>query len=193
LVDKKDYIMDIAKKRFDRFGFKKTTVDEICQDARISKKTLYEYFKDKEDLFVSLFNREALKSRKVVVGKLNKIDDPMEKIKKYMQFSRAYFKEEPFMVKVLQDENGLFAPYLKKKYRTFVEGGILDVIAGFVKEGMKKGELRKVDPQITAYIIFKLFQAFTYAKTMPSQTDRKSERKELNELVTFLSRALTKK
>ena len=193
MVDKKDYIMDVAKERFDRFGFKKTTVDEICQGARISKKTLYEYFKDKEDLFVSLFIREALASRRVVLGRLKNIDDPMEKIKKFMQTAKAYFKEEPFMVKVLQDENGLFAPYLKKKYRTFVEEGILDVIADIIKEGIKKGELRDVDPHITAYMIFKLFQAFTYAKTMPLRDRPRSDRKELNELVTFLSEALTKR
>ena len=193
MVDKKEYIMDIAKERFDRFGFKKTTVDEICQDARISKKTLYEYFKDKEDLFVSLFMREALASRKVVLGRLKNIDEPLEKIKKFFKFAGEYFKKEPFMVKVLEDENGLYAPFLKKKYRTFVEEGILDFIADIIKEGIKKGELRDVDPHITAYIIFKLFQAFTYAKTMPLRGRQKSERKELNELLTFLSEALNKK
>jgi AcrR family transcriptional regulator len=193
MVDKKDYIMDIAKEKFDRFGFKKTTVDEICQDARISKKTLYEYFKDKEDLFVSLFMREALASRKVVLGRLKNIDDPLEKIKKFFRFAGEYFKKEPFMVKVLEDENGLFAPFLKKKYRTFVEEGILDVIADIIKEGIKKGKFRNIDPHITAYIIFKLFQAFTYAKTIPSRGRRKSERKELNELLRFLSEALNKK
>jgi AcrR family transcriptional regulator len=193
VLDKKDYIMDIAKERFERFGFKKTTVDEICQDARISKKTLYQYFKDKEDLFVSLFMREALRSRSVVVGRLKSIDDPLEKIKKFFKFAGEYFKKEPFMVNVLEDENGLYAPFLKKKYRTFVEEGILDIIASIIKEGIKKGELREVDPHITAYIIFKLFQAFTYAKTMPLRARQKGERKELNELITFLSEALTKK
>ncbi len=51
-MEYKDYILDISKQRFARFGFKKTTVDEISRDAGISKKTLYENFKNKEDLFV---------------------------------------------------------------------------------------------------------------------------------------------
>ncbi len=31
--DKREVILDAAKTRFDRYGFKKTTVDEICGDA----------------------------------------------------------------------------------------------------------------------------------------------------------------
>ena len=38
---KKDHIMDMAKARFERFGYKKTTVDEISHDVRVSKKTIY--------------------------------------------------------------------------------------------------------------------------------------------------------
>ena len=37
---KKDHIMDMAKARFERFGYKKTTVDEISHDVRVSKKTI---------------------------------------------------------------------------------------------------------------------------------------------------------
>jgi len=60
----KHRLFEIAKERFDRFGFKKTTMDEIAMDARVSKKTIYENFKSKEDLFAALFMKEALAARK---------------------------------------------------------------------------------------------------------------------------------
>ena len=90
MEETKTRLMNIAKVRFERFGFKKTTLDEICSDARISKKTLYMFFKNKEDLFVSLFNNEALKSRKTVLGKLKNIEDPLEKIKKFTEVSKEH-------------------------------------------------------------------------------------------------------
>lgn len=43
-------IMDKAQHRIERFGFKKTTMDELSRDCGISKKTIYLHFKDKEDL-----------------------------------------------------------------------------------------------------------------------------------------------
>ncbi len=39
--DIKNNILDKAKDRLDRFGFKKTTMDEISRDCKISKKTIY--------------------------------------------------------------------------------------------------------------------------------------------------------
>jgi AcrR family transcriptional regulator len=173
----KDYILDISKKRFDRFGFKKTTVDEISRDAGISKKTLYENFKNKEDLFVSLFI----------------IEDPLVKIGKFMLFARDYFEEQPFMVRVLEDGDGLYAPFLKKKYRILVEEGILNVFADILQEGIEKGEFRRLDTKITSYIIFKLFQAFTYAKTMPWQNEQTDEEAELNIMINFISMAITRR
>ena len=193
MENNKNYILDVAKRRFDRFGFKKTTVDEISRDARISKKTLYENFKNKEDLFVSLFIREALTARKAILTRLKDIEDPLEKIRNFMVFSRDYFKEQPFMVKVLEDEDGLYAPFLKKKYRVFVEEGILNIFEDILREGIEKGEFRRMDTRITSYIIFKLFQSFTYAKTMPWQNEQTDTGAELDAMNNFISKAIIRR
>jgi AcrR family transcriptional regulator len=191
-MEYKDYILDISKQKFDRFGFKKTTVDEISKDAGISKRTLYENFKNKEDLFVSLFIREALTARKVILRRLRNIEDPLEKIGKFMLFARDYFEEQSFMVKVLEDGDGLYAPFLKKKYRILVEEGILNVFADILKEGIEKGKFCPLDTKVTSYIIFKLFQAFTYAKTMPWQNDQADKDAELAVMIDFISKAVTR-
>lgn len=191
MAEPKEQILDIAKRRFARFGYKKTSTDEICKDARISKKTLYRLFETKEDLFVALFIREALTSRKVVMGRLKKINDPLEKIERFMQLTREYFKKEPFMVDVLRDKDDLYAPFLKEKYRVFVEGGILKIFSDIVKAGIERGEFREVDTDIAAYIIFKIFQAFTYARTMNYKASRDNDKRELRGVVEFISKALT--
>ena len=190
-VDTKDLLLNVAKGRFARFGYKKTSMDEICKDAQISKKTLYEVFKTKEDLFVALFIKEALTARKFVMDRLRKVEDPLEKIGRFMQVSREYYEKHPFMVDVLRDQDGLYAPYLKKKYKLFVEDGILRIFSDIVKAGIEKGEFKKVDTDIAAYIIFKLFQAFTYAKTMNYKSGREKEKREVIELVEFISKGLS--
>jgi AcrR family transcriptional regulator len=190
-ADTKGLILEVAKARFARFGYKKTSMDEICKDAQISKKTLYEVFKTKEDLFVTLFIQEALTARKYVIDRLKKIDDPLEKIRRFMEVSKKYFEKQPFMVEVLRDQDGLYAPYLKDKYKVFVEEGILQIFSDIIKAGIEKGEFKEVDTDIAAYIIFKLFQAFTYAKTMNYKSGLESEKRELTELVEFISKGLS--
>jgi len=124
---------------------------------------------------------------------LKNIGDPLEKIKKFMVFSRDYFKEQPFMVKVLEDEDGLYAPFLKKKYRVFVEDGILNIFEDILREGIEKSEFRRMDTRITSYIIFKLFQSFTYAKTMPWQNEQTDEGAELDAMNNFISKAIIRR
>jgi AcrR family transcriptional regulator len=47
-------ILEAAKKVFFSKGYAKATMDEIALEAEISKPTIYQYFKSKDDLFFSL-------------------------------------------------------------------------------------------------------------------------------------------
>jgi TetR/AcrR family transcriptional regulator len=47
-------ILEAAKKVFFPKGYVKATMDEIALEAEISKPTIYQYFKSKDDLFFSL-------------------------------------------------------------------------------------------------------------------------------------------
>jgi AcrR family transcriptional regulator len=47
-------ILDAAKKVFSAKGYSGATMDEIALEAEISKPTVYQYFKSKDDLFFSL-------------------------------------------------------------------------------------------------------------------------------------------
>ncbi len=47
----KDKIVSVAEKLFGRFGFQKTSMDEIAKIARKAKGSLYYHFSSKEDLF----------------------------------------------------------------------------------------------------------------------------------------------
>jgi len=56
---KKDTILDEAAKCFTRFGFKKTSVDEIARQAGVGKGTVYLVAESKEDLYYQVLNREV--------------------------------------------------------------------------------------------------------------------------------------
>jgi len=52
-------IIDTALDLFMRFGFKRVSVEEICQTAGVSKMTFYKHFKNKTDLLLMLLNHIA--------------------------------------------------------------------------------------------------------------------------------------
>jgi AcrR family transcriptional regulator len=51
---KKAGIVATGRTLFLRFGIRKVRVEEICADARVSKRTFYKYFRDKDDLAVAV-------------------------------------------------------------------------------------------------------------------------------------------
>jgi AcrR family transcriptional regulator len=54
----KDIIVSVANKLFSRFGFQKTSMDEIAKMARKAKGSLYYHFASKEELFKEVVSRE---------------------------------------------------------------------------------------------------------------------------------------
>lgn len=52
-------ILDAAERLFVRYGFKKTTMDEIAAEAGVGKGTIYSYFRSKEELLLAYSDRAA--------------------------------------------------------------------------------------------------------------------------------------
>jgi len=55
----KKAIAETFRKHFQYFGFKKTSVDDISNELHISKKTIYQYFSTKEEIFYYVVNQIA--------------------------------------------------------------------------------------------------------------------------------------
>jgi Transcriptional regulator len=112
--ERRAQILNLAKKRFERFGFNKTTVDEIAKDAGISKRTLYQEFENKEKILEELLMFEALSVRKAILNQISKIHDPAEKLQTYIRLSNKYLEQNPFIVNVLNDAAASMPPFSRK-------------------------------------------------------------------------------
>ena len=55
---KREQIIKVASRIFGKYGFQKTTMDEIARTAHRAKGSIYYYFRSKEDLFLAVVSRE---------------------------------------------------------------------------------------------------------------------------------------
>jgi AcrR family transcriptional regulator len=180
--EKRNQILILAKKKFERFGFNKTTVDEIAKDANISKRTLYQEFENKEKILEELFMFEALSVRRVILNQIKKVTEPTEKLQTFIRLALKYLDQNPFIVGVLHDESGFFKPFLKDKPH-IVETGIEEIFASILKEGVDKGAFRKMDEKIVGHCIFLLFKNLTYGRNNP---DHPFGLNQTNEFLKFI-------
>jgi AcrR family transcriptional regulator len=160
---KKERILAAAKERLSRFGYKKTTVDEIAEQAGVSKRTLYEVFASKEGLLAELVMAEALAFRKSLLSRMKALADPCEKLALLCELTRQYFDENPFLGQVLADHARLYAPFLGDEI-LWVEDGTRELIARILKEGMQTGVFRPMEVPATTACVFKVLRGFTYRR-----------------------------
>ena len=81
----RDKILTVANKLFGRYGFYKTSMDEIAKIARKAKGSLYYHFASKEELFTEVVSKEIINFKAQISVIVNDTDlKPPDKIKKYL-------------------------------------------------------------------------------------------------------------
>lgn len=56
--DARERLLDAAEACLSRYGFAKTTVEDVAREARVSRSTFYRYFESRRDVVVAIFLRE---------------------------------------------------------------------------------------------------------------------------------------
>lgn len=159
--DKRERILDAAFNLFEHYGFLKTTVDEIAREAHVGKGTIYFYFKNKEDILISLTDREITKGFSMITNAVLKEPNASDMLKKLLQVSFNYFHNNKLLSKVMAMDQGLALSIIKEKNREF-QGLAISELRSLLEEGHKQGIFREVDCEKVAYIIDSLIRSFHY-------------------------------
>lgn len=69
---------------FRKFGYKKTTMDDIARSTKKGKSSIYYYFKGKEDIYNAVVLREASHFRQAIMQAIAGGKDPYDKLKRYV-------------------------------------------------------------------------------------------------------------
>ncbi len=97
-------IIEAAKELFAKFGYKKTTMEDIAIALRKGKSSLYYYFKNKEEIFQAVIESEESH----LFSKLSEIVDarmePRDKFTKYVITRMETILELDNYMKALKDE-----------------------------------------------------------------------------------------
>jgi AcrR family transcriptional regulator len=147
-------ILVAAQKRFGAFGYRRTGVGDIARQAGIAAGTIYRYFASKEDIFREvvreIHERWLARARKV----LGEPGTAIERLARLGQASIDYREENSIINSVFRrDEEIVFAPLLEELHEKLLKENVA-MIADVIRDGIREGTLREVDPDRAAYILF---------------------------------------
>lgn len=164
-MDKKAKIIEAARILFTEYGYKKVSMDEIAKQANVTKRTIYHYFKDKNELF-QYFVSEELETMKKVFEAASEEDKPIsEKIINGLQ-KVLKFREEGALIKSIIKEEKLTG--IKSDFISQYDSEIIAYIEEKINKGINEGNIRKCNANLTAFIIYKVFYSifFEYHKSI---------------------------
>lgn len=72
-MELRNRIIAQAKNQFMRLGIRSVSMDDICSQLGISKKTIYQHFKDKDELVDIVLQEEISVMQEEALGCLNNI------------------------------------------------------------------------------------------------------------------------
>lgn len=146
----RERILEIARQKFFTDGFMKTSIDEISREYHISKKTIYKYFKSKDDLlnqvvkdFTSQVTNSIIDIMQSNKNSIDKLIDVLNLIQNNMkQFSLRYLDD-------IQKHKPKLWNYIEKFRRENLE----KIVYQTIEAGKKEGLFEDVNPEI----VFRVF------------------------------------
>ena len=137
-TEKKDRIISTAQDLFAHFGIQKTTMDDIARAAGMGKATLYYYFKNKEDIFAAVINKEINILKDKIANAISKVETPQDKLLQYISVRVKHLGSLKNYYSTLTEELFMHYPFVEQMRIESVNHEI-DIIKGILKLGVQKG------------------------------------------------------
>ena len=150
----RERILAAAERRFAAFGYRRTGVAEIAREAGVSAGTIYRYFESKEDVFRAvvreLHDAWLARARQALAAPGTAI----ERFGRLAQASVEFNRENSLINSVFRrDEEIIYAPLVDELHEQLVKQNVA-MMAEVVRDGIREGTLRDVDPERVAFILF---------------------------------------
>jgi len=154
-------IFDAAMHLFVEKGFNETSMREIGEAAGVGKSTLYDYFPSKDEILISFVVEEVRQmtawAEEIIDRKLSaaeKLRRILRKHLKYMAANKLLFLKLTYETQRLSFESQQRIQMHRHAYQ--------DMLCDLVREGIRNGEFRPVNPLLAIRGMFSLLTSATY-------------------------------
>ena len=153
--EKKLEILERASHVYMKYGIKSVTMDDLARELGISKKTIYKYFEDKNDLVSTIIELKTEMDKAVCMNYQQYAENAVDDLVNLIRLVVEHFNNvNPTVFYDLKKYHSDAWEIMEKHKWSFVQSMIADNIHRGVKEGLYRED-------INAEIISKLYVAAT--------------------------------
>ncbi|MFH2034805.1 MAG: TetR/AcrR family transcriptional regulator [Candidatus Zixiibacteriota bacterium] len=152
LLDKKVLILSTSQSLFAQFGLKKVTTDDIAEQARISKATIYKFYRNKTEIFEDVIQMEFDELFDLIKIAVNKEKTTINKFRAHLITKFSILHDLVNFYNVTRDNWNQFWPYIVEYRRQYVIRE-QTIVKDIIKFGNDRNELKVKDIDLTSYLM----------------------------------------
>jgi TetR/AcrR family fatty acid metabolism transcriptional regulator len=190
IKNKPQRIFSAAERIFSQEGYDKATISEIAQAANVAEGTIYDYFKNKEDLLHSILQFRFRKHMDSL-GDLFETKAPHKKLRRFIRYHFSIYINQPSFANILI-LNGIFNSrfYESTAYSDFVK--YLDTIDAILDEGKAEGCIRPtINNRIFKNLLIGVFSHMALRWLFVGHASQLDKTSEINTVVNLLTEMVT--
>ena len=150
MTDKKEHILNKAIELFAVKGFEGTSIRDLAAAAEVNVAMINYYFGSKEKLFEALVEKKSIATRGILDGiagdqRINSMQKIIQVIETYVErlFSHRMFHRLIHQELMLGNREALQDIIVDMLFPNSL------IIKGIIETGIRSGEFRQVDPELT--------------------------------------------
>jgi len=159
--DMREQIIESAKDIFSRFGFRKSTVDDIARSIHKAKSSIYYYFGSKEEIFEEVIRREYTYLKDRLSDALADEDTPEGKLRAYVLTRLRVLLKVSNFYRAITSEYLSYFGLIEKLRKDYVQEEV-QVFRGILQEGVEKGVFKIKNIDITARTVITAMKGLEY-------------------------------
>jgi AcrR family transcriptional regulator len=118
MSDKKDKVLEVATLLFAKNGYENTSIESICNEAKVSKGLVYHHFKSKDYILIEIFTQ--ITDRMIEMNVQTEVSsNPKTRLKQLIE--TIFFQLEQDKMLFLFNLNIMFQPTTRKILRKQIE------------------------------------------------------------------------
>lgn len=164
--EKRSRIINAATMEFALKGFENANINSIAKKADVSVGSLYKYFENKQDLFLTIVHYGISSMEEMLINLAQSDEDILLKVEKIIRSIQKSSKENELLIKlynVMTSENN---PRFASQFAYEMESMTARIYRLSIEKGKKTGDVREdIDSAFAAYLIDNIFMnlQFSYA------------------------------
>src|SRR5579871_4566260 len=116
IAQRQEQILETAIRLFAEHGYSETDTQQLAEELRVGKGTIYRYFPSKRDLFLAAADHIMREMRKSIDAKIEGIEEPFERLGVAIRAFLGFFATHPQFVELLIQERAQFKDRKKPTY-----------------------------------------------------------------------------